>query len=206
MASNNYIYKMSNAGGMSTITRYTDMLAGNAAFVDTSYESIATVTVGAGGASSVNFTSISSAYTHLQIRTMVKTNEGTTGATNIEMRFNSDTAGNYTRHYLFGTGSSAISGGGGGANLLTTGSAAQSGVASTFGATVIDILDYANTNKFKTMRTISGVDQNDSGSRFIWGTQSGVWMSTSAITSISLFSNSSNLSQYSSFALYGIKG
>jgi hypothetical protein len=172
----------------------------------TAYESIATSTVGAGGASSITFSSIPSTYTHLQIRTMVKTNEGTTGATNIEMRFNSDTAGNYTRHYLFGTGSSVIAGGNGGANLLTTGSAAQSGVANTFGVTVIDILDYANTNKYKTMRSLSGVNQNTSGSNFIWGVQSGVWLNTSAITSISLFSNSSNLSQYSSFALYGIKG
>jgi hypothetical protein len=172
----------------------------------TSYESIATTTVGAGGASSITFSSIPSTYTHLQIRTMVKTNEGTTGATNIEMRFNSDTAGNYTRHYLFGNGSSANSGGGGGASYLTTGSAAQGGVANTFGVSVIDILDYANTNKYKTMRSLSGVDQNNSGSGFIWGSQSGVWMNTSTITSISLFSNSSNLTQYSSFALYGIKG
>jgi hypothetical protein len=172
----------------------------------TSYESIATSTVGAGGASSITFSSIPSTYTHLQIRTMVKTNEGTTGATNIEMRFNSDTAGNYTRHYLFGTGSAVNTGGGGGASYLTTGSAAQGGVANTFGVSIIDILDYANTNKYKTMRAFSGVDQNTSGSRFIWGAQSGVWLNTAAVTSISLFSNSSNLTQYSSFALYGIKG
>ena len=181
--------------------------ANQSQFISTaSFESIATTTVGSGGASSITFSSIPSTYTHLQIRTMVKTNEGTTGATNIEMRFNSDTAGNYTRHYLFGNGSSANSGGGGGASYLTTGSAAQGGVANTFGVSVIDILDYANTNKYKTMRSLSGVDQNTSGSSFIWGAQSGVWLNTSAITSISLFSNSSNLTQYSSFALYGIKG
>jgi hypothetical protein len=164
-----------------------------------------TTTVSATSVASVTFSSIPQGYEHLQIRTMVKTNEGTTGATNIEMRFNSDTAANYTRHYLFGNGSTVSAGGGGGTSYLTTGSAAQGGVANTFGISVIDILDYANTNKNKTMRALSGVDQNTSGSRFIWGGQSGVWINTSAITSISLFSASSNISQYSSFALYGIK-
>lgn len=164
-----------------------------------------TTTVGATSVASVTFSNIPQEYEHLQIRTMVKTNEGTTGATNIEMRFNSDTGGNYTRHYLFGNGSSANSGGNGGASYLTTGSAAQGGVANMFGVSIIDVLDYANTNKNKTMRSLSGVDQNGSGSGFIWGGQSGVWLNTSAINSISLFSASSNISQYSHFALYGIK-
>lgn len=67
-----YIYKMSNAGGMSTVTRYTDMLAGNSFWnpwsPSTDYDSIATTTVGAGGAASITFSSIPSTYQHLQIR------------------------------------------------------------------------------------------------------------------------------------------
>jgi hypothetical protein len=166
-----------------------------------------TTTVGGTSVASVTFSNIPQVYEHLQIRTMVKTNEATTGATNIEMRFNSDTAGNYTRHYLFTTGSSVGVGGGGGASYLTTGSAAQGGaaIANMFGVSVIDILDYSNANKYKTMRSLSGVDQNTSGSSYMWAAQSGLWMNTSAVTSISLFSASSNISQYSSFALYGIK-
>jgi len=158
-------------------------------------------------AASVTFSDIPQSYEHLQIRLLAKTDEITTGATNIEMRFNSDTSGNYTRHYLFGTGSAAIAGGSTNTSYLTTGSASQNGsaITSMFGVTIIDILDYTNTNKYKTMRAISGVETNGSGNSYIWGAQSGVWMSTNAISSITLFSNTSNLVQYTQAALYGIK-
>ena len=49
-------------------------LVGNPVIMPGSYESIATVTVGSGGAASVEFTSIPSTYTHLQIRAIVRTN------------------------------------------------------------------------------------------------------------------------------------
>ena len=75
--------------------------------------------------------------------------------------------------------------------------------ASTFTAGVIDILDYANTNKYKTLRTLNGGDANGSGNIQI---ESGSWRNTAAITSITLTHNGSGFTQYSSFALYGIKG
>lgn len=49
------VYKLSNAGGFTSKQRYTSMLAGNAAYQPSSFESIATTTVGAGGTSSVTF-------------------------------------------------------------------------------------------------------------------------------------------------------
>ena len=74
---------------------------------------------------------------------------------------------------------------------------------SQYGAIVLDILDYANTNKNKTMRAIGGVDVNGSGVAEMW---SGLYISTNAVNSINLYSyNGSNISQYSSFALYGVK-
>jgi hypothetical protein len=86
----------------------------------------------------------------------------------------------------------------------------SSGLANSFGTTVIDILDYANTNKYKTLRSLTGFDNNTTGGA---GEQGGVlflsdaWYDTSAITSISLFPESSgNFAQYSTYALYGIKG
>ena len=201
------ITKFSSGSSFTNLTKYDDFLAGNAAYNPSSFDSIATTTVGSGGASSVTFSSISSAYTHLQIRAILKTNENSTGATNIEMRFNSDTAGNYTRHYLRGTGTAASAGGGGGESQFTVGTAVQGGatLANMFGAMIVDILDYTNTNKYTTVRALSGQDTNTSGTVGIW-LQSGVWLNTAAITNISLFSSSSNINQYSSFALYGIKG
>jgi len=69
---------------------------------------------------------------------------------------------------------------------------------------VIDILDYANANKYKTIRSLSGTDYNNSNGRLFYS--SGNWRSTSAVTTITLTNDSgTNFTQYSSFALYGVK-
>ena len=192
-----YIYKMSNAGGMSTVTRYTDMLAGNAAFVDTAYESIATVTVGAGGSSGMSFTSIPQTYKHLQIRVFGKTNSN--GAASLYMNnVSSGTA--YSYHNLRGDGSSTSA-------YAASSQPYMSDIVGTtsstnFGGYIIDILDYADTNKYKTIRALNGVDNNGSGNVELY---SGLWQSTAAITQFDLF-NGYVWSQYTHGALYGIKG
>jgi hypothetical protein len=163
-----------------------------------SYESIQTVTVGAGGSSSIDFTSIPNTYTHLQIRSI---DTGGTGSTwgYYKLRANSDTGANYTRHQIWGNGTSAQAY----ADVSQTSAfiSVSSLSSGKFSGTIIDILDYANTNKYKTIRSLSGVDLNGDGGVAL---MSSVWMSTSAITSISLIP-SSTFQQYSSFALYGIK-
>jgi hypothetical protein len=170
----------------------------------TAYESIATTTVGSGGSSSVNFSSIPSTYTHLQIRIMARDNRAGNLHSNINMTFNSDTAANYAQHSLLGNGSTASAAGYANQTeafaIRCTGASAP---ASTFGVGVIDILDYANTNKFKTVRSLNGNDQNGAGELYLY---SDLWRSTSAITSIVLNPVTTPIQQYSSFALYGIKG
>jgi hypothetical protein len=168
----------------------------------TSYESIATVSVGAGGSSSVTFNSIPSDYTHLQIRFIGKsTLTGTSGA-DFALRFNSDSAVNYNGHQLYGDGSGAFSGVTDGTAELYLGWVTRSGV-TPFAAYVSDILDYKNTNKFKTVRSLGGWDNNGTGFVIY---RSGVWRSTAAITSITVIQPSGSLAQYSHLALYGIKG
>ena len=164
-----------------------------------------TTTVGT-AVSAVTFSDIPQSYEHLQIRAILKTNENSTGATNIEMRLNSDTGGNYTRHYLRGTGSAADAGAATSQSKFTVGTAIQGGaaLANMFGAMLVDILDYTNTNKYTTVRALSGQNTNGSGTTGMW-LQSGLWLNTAAVTNISLFSSSSNINQYSHFALYGIK-
>lgn len=173
-----------------------------------SFESIATVTVGAGGTSSITFTSIPQTYTHLQLRWMVRsTYADVTSWQNMTFNaaFNSGTTG-YVDHYLRGNGSTASSGFENLQNKINYGEStgANSG-ANMFGVGIIDILDYSNTNKNKTVRMLDGHDQNGSGAIFL---RSGLWASTSAITSIYLGNSdySANFAQYSSYALYGIKG
>ena len=179
--------------------------AQQSAFVIGDYESIATVTVGSGGSSSITFSSIPSTYTHLQVRGIGRTtNSGTTG--NPGITFNGDSnVNNYTLHILYGDGSSAASFGGGAGTgtdtSITTGSTAGANI---FGVAVIDLLDYASTNKYKTVRSLTGADLNGSGTMRLY---SNLWMSTSAISSITLTPTASaSYSQYSTFALYGIKG
>ncbi len=140
------------------------------------YESIATVTVGSGGASNIEFTSIPSTYSHLQIRAIAKASGSNF---NPKMQFNNDTGTNYSWHYIYGDGSTATAGAG--ATQAFIYNSIISTNASMYNGFVIDILDYANTNKYKTTRELSGQDRNGSGEIALW---SGNWRSTSAITSI----------------------
>lgn len=175
--------------------------------ITNSYESISTVTVGSGGVSSISFSSISATYTHLQLRYIARDTTANADVTGVVLRFNSDSGANYTRHYLLGDGASVYSGAGtsrtsiGGGLVLSGGS-----LASVFAVAVIDILDYANTNKYKTYRVISGVDANGTTPVGYVDFESALWLSTSAINSITITVPSGNYAQYSQFALYGIKG
>lgn len=169
------------------------------------YESIATTTVGAGGSASVTFSSIPSTYTHLQIRCTIQENASGSAYDNLIARFNGDSASNYSRHWVVGDGSAASAFGLASRTFAVCGFGVRNAVgASVFSSNVIDILDYADTNKNKTVRALAGTDWNGGGTV---GLLSAGWFSTSAITSIVLSLDSSlNFTQYSSFALYGIKG
>ena len=167
------------------------------------YDSIATVSVGAGGTGSVTFSSIPQTYTHLQIRSIGRDSNAIVRST-ILLTFNSDTAANYSYHGLYGTGATAGAFAATSANYIYTPELTGAGATvGNFGAGITDILDYANTNKYKTTRCLTGQDDNGSGQIRL---ESGSWRSTVAISSITLTPSSANLAQYSSFALYGIKG
>jgi hypothetical protein len=160
------------------------------------------VTVGAAGASSVSFTNIpTTGYSHLQIRGTLRF--ASTGDINLRMGNGSvDTGANYAYHSLYGTGSSALA-----LSATSTSNGAYLGYYVTnndiFAGFVTDILDYANTNKYKTVRTLQGYDSNGGG---IIMFSSSLWQSTSAVNTLTIYSKDSvNLAQYSQFALYGVK-
>jgi len=164
---------------------------------------IATTTLGS-AQSSITFSSIPQDYTHLQIRGIARSSNATDGDY-FYVQFNSDTGNNYTYHLLNGTGdttpnsAAATAQAGAGAPRFSAGS----NTANVFGVVIIDVLDYTNTNKNKTVRTIGGFDGNGTGISRI---TSGVWLNTAAISSIVIKSgNAGNLTQYSSFQLYGVK-
>ena len=166
------------------------------------YDALATVTVPSGGAASIEFVGIPTGYKHLQIRGIAKSTGG--GTEDFNMQLNGVTSG-YALHSLYANvppNAAASSGTSQSAIVQPFNFAPYSGATSIFGAVIYDILDYANVNKYKTVRTFGGTDLNGSG---IIGLYSGLFQSTSAITSIKLYATSNNLAQYSQFALYGVK-
>jgi hypothetical protein len=170
-----------------------------------SYESIATQTVGAGGAASVTFSSIPSTFKHLQIRANARTDRSANQFDATLIRLNSDTGSNYVYHRLFGSSGTVTADA---STSQTSGYAGATmgagGIANAFSPFVVDILDYENTNKNKTLRSLSGRENNDADGSIVFS--SSLWLNTAAITSITLRpSVGPNFVQYSSFALYGIK-
>jgi hypothetical protein len=164
-----------------------------------SYESIATVTVGSGGAGTITFSSIPQTYTHLQVRAISRDSIAGTGGYVANVLPNGATP-NYF-HWILGDGGTVTAASGAGVIYSGPISPTAGNTANTFGTGVIDILDYANTNKNKTFRSLFGFDANGIGQIYF---ASGLYSSTSAITSLTFSSN--NFVQYSQFALYGIKG
>ncbi len=180
------------------------LLAGGVAASTNSYESIATVSIGSGGAATATFSSIPSTFKHLQVRLITRNDRANT-LDGLYMRFNSDSGTNYSDHFLRGSGSAVDANADVSSAYMLMGTvAASSATASVFSGGIIDVLDYADVNKYKTVRNLLGYDANGSG---YVGLFSGNWRSTSAVTSITLGStNGSGFLQNSQFALYGIKG
>lgn len=176
--------------------------------VTNSFESIATVTVGAGGSSSISFTSIPSTFKHLQVRYIARCSRSDYTVASLYARFNSDSASNYSGHYLGGNGGSAFAYGGANYSFSPAGVVAGTNVtANDFAAGVIDVLDYQNTNKYKTVRSLAGFNGNAAGTGDEINLQSGNWRNTNAISQIDFtLETGASFLQYSSFALYGIRG
>lgn len=163
-----------------------------------SFDSISSVYLSSSSSSSIEFTSIPSTYKHLQIRMSSRI---TSGAQFLLMEINGDTtATNYNYHVVEGDGSTVSSSGA--ASAFCRIGATRNGT-NNFGVGIVHILDYANTSKFKTVRSIAGVDDRGVGGAIMMA--SSLWESTSAITSLKIYGNfSSTLAQYSRFDLYGI--
>ena len=168
------------------------------------FESIATYTVGGTAQTSITFSSIPQTFKHLQLRTLVRSSTGASPENLAYVRFNSDTGNNYAHHFLLGTGAVAASTGQASIPYIPLIDSSNSGtLANVFAATVADILDYTNTNKNTTARSLAGIDANGSGAMFLC---SGFWNNTAAVTSITIVPEKTSFVEFSSFALYGIKG
>ena len=166
-----------------------------------SYDAVASVTL-LSGTSQIDFLGIPSGYKHLQLRGI--TLGSTSPNTSLLTRFNGDNLSNYRYHGLEGNGnvSTVSSYGSASVTALAAGYTGDTTYPSSF---ICDILDYESTTKYKTVRAITGNTANSTGIRYI-ASISGLWLSTSAINSITITHGASiNFNTYSQFSLYGVK-
>jgi hypothetical protein len=159
------------------------------------YTPIASITLGA-TASSVTLSSIPQTYTDLVLR--INANSSST-ATYTKVRYNSDTATNYSRTSIAGITPTSTNT----YNEINQTSFAFGDLPATganFSPQILNIFNYANTTTYKT------VLERDGFSTIVTSHQAGLWRSTAAITSITLFTNANSFGIGSTFDLYGILG
>lgn len=166
------------------------------------YELIST-SFGTGASGVITFSSIPATYKHLQLRVTMRTDNAAPTNT-ASITFNSDTAANYSSH-KFGSvnGANVSSGLASQSNMALFTFPANSQTAGSYSASVLEILDYANTNKFKTVRLLTGYT---TGTPSEVALSSGAWRSTSAVTSLTITAATGSYMTPSRFSLYGIRG
>jgi hypothetical protein len=170
----------------------------------TTYEAIATVTVGSGGAANMTFSSIPQTYTDLVIKISGRSAFTTNTYDDIRFEFNGSAGTAYTTRMIYGDGASALS-----TVTANIGNIAWAFVsnanatANTFGNAEVYIPNYAgSTNKSVSLDSASETN----GTTAIAALAAGIWANTAAITSIKMTNISgTNFVQYSTATLYGIK-
>ena len=163
---------------------------------------IASVTVGSGGAASIDFTSIPSTYTDLCLKISGRSTHSSIDQT--EITFNGSATG-YNYRSIFGDGSSAASYGAGGSAITTyiplqylPGTAQTS---STFTNGEMYIPNYAGSNHKSV--SFDTVEENNATAAYAL-IYAAIWSNTAAITSIKIDPQNGNFVQYSTAVLYGI--
>jgi hypothetical protein len=160
----------------------------------TTYSLISSVTVGSGGAASIDFTSIPGTYTDLLVKLSTRTNRVDVYSS-VFISFNGSTA-NFSTRYIQGDGSSAISATGTDFIFQGVGSTAT---ANTFSNAEIYIPNYTSSNN-KSF-SVDGVAETNGTTQYM-NLTAGLWSQTAAITSIAF--TGMTFSQYTTAYLYGI--
>jgi hypothetical protein len=189
---------------LSTPTRYRNLMAGSAYLPQlTDFQLISTQLI-LTNTTQVDFTSIPSTFRHLQVR-MTARSSGT-GTDVLDIRFNGITTAAYNYHNLYGDGSTVSSNGNSTAQtsmeIFPAAMPAVGAAAGMFGAAVIDVLDYGQTTKNKTIRALSGHEAAGQGKKV--SLNSGFWNNTAAVNQVSfLLIGGRSFVAGSRFSLYG---
>jgi hypothetical protein len=163
------------------------------------YELISSSTVGSGGASSINFSSIPSTFTDLLLKVCARgTADRNSSGYYFNLTINTLTT-NQSSRYINGNGIAAQSGS---FTRIYGYCAPSDSTASTFSNNEFYFTNY-NSSSFKSV-SLDGVNENN-GQTSDSTLQAGLWSSTSAITALGLVPAGGSFAQYSTAYLYGIK-
>ena len=167
------------------------------------FTKIATVTVGSGGASTIDFSSIPATYTDLCLKVSLRCDAAGAHASSVAVNFslNNVTTNRSFRWLEAYDGTNVWSTNNTTPRLMIMGGAATT--ASTFTNAEVYFPNYAGSNN----KSISSdyVSEENSSSYGSLGFVAGLWSSTDAINQITISPNSGNFVQYSTATLYGIK-
>jgi hypothetical protein len=159
----------------------------------TTYEAIATVTVGSGGAANIEFTAIPSTFTDLLVKLSVRGS----ALYNVLMSINSSTS-NFSYRLLEGDGATAASYSnttGRIGNTVTT-------TSNTFSSIEVYLPNYrSSTNKSYSVDAVSEANATTAYADLT----AGLWSNTAAITALGFTMGTGDFAQYSTATLYGIK-
>ena len=153
------------------------------------YTPIATTTLGS-AQSTVTFSGIASTYTDLHI----VINGTATSTNNHLIRFNNDSASNYSYTDLYGDGGSA----GSGRASNSTGIFIGNGSASNY-TKIVEVMQYANTNVFKPV-----LNRSNSPAEAV-AAEIGTWRSTAAINRVDIVATGGSMNTGTTITLYGIQ-
>lgn len=168
------------------------------------YVAIATVTVGSGGASTIDFTSIPQTYTDLLFKLSLRS-DYTSDPWDyfVDGILLNGTTTNYSTRVLYGTGSSAASGNESSTGFRTSYYNADGSTSSVFSNGEMLIPNYTSSN-YKSV-SIDQVSENN-GTAALASMLAGLWSNTAAVNQVTFKPRSGNkFKQYSTATLYGIK-
>jgi hypothetical protein len=171
--------------------------------VTSNFFKIATVTP-SNGTGSITFSSIPSTYKSLQIRGVYQDTTTSTASIDLTMTVNSLGGSTYAYHQLYGNGSTAVAAGTISYPYIDILGGASSAYSNVTGAFIIDIIDYASTTKYKTVKIVSGANVNVSTTSYGVYLSSALIQTTSALNSINLQAGYNGMATGTTFSLYGI--
>lgn len=170
------------------------------------FDSLFSYSVGAGGVSLINIP-VPDGYKSLQLRCLHKTNRAGS-LDGLKMTFNSDTANNYSKQYMYAAASGTTGFAQNSQGYIQVDSSTANGQNSNhFGVSIVDIFGYSDTGMFTTTRNLGGVSEDDGTGSFEIDWEGGVWASNAKVSSIQISPYlGTTILQNSKFYLYGVRG